>query len=81
MHQLKIAVIAFAIALGTHVARAADPVVAVLYVDNHSGDSAYDVLEKGLADMLARRSSTPRPPSRSARGLGRPMSSAARSPR
>jgi len=33
-------------------ARAADPVLAVLYVDNHSGDAAYDVLEKGLADML-----------------------------
>jgi len=33
-------------------ARAADPVLAVLYIDNHSGDAAYDVLEKGLADML-----------------------------
>ncbi len=31
---------------------ASDPVLAVLYVDNHSGDAAYDVLEKGLADML-----------------------------
>lgn len=33
-------------------ARANEPVLAVLYVDNHSGDAAYDVLEKGLADML-----------------------------
>ncbi len=33
-------------------ARASDPVLAVLYVDNNSGDADYDVLEKGLADML-----------------------------
>jgi TolB-like protein/tetratricopeptide (TPR) repeat protein len=35
-------------------ARAAAPamVVAVLYFDNNTGDRAYDVLQKGLADML-----------------------------
>lgn len=33
-------------------ARAASPVLAVLYVDNRTGDPAYDVLHKGLADML-----------------------------
>jgi len=39
-------------ALATARARAAEPVLAVLYVDNHSGDARYDVLRKGLADML-----------------------------
>jgi len=33
-------------------ALAAEPVLAVLYVANHSGDARYDVLHKGLADML-----------------------------
>ncbi|MCC6622660.1 MAG: hypothetical protein IT385_15465, partial [Deltaproteobacteria bacterium] len=33
-------------------ARASEPVLAVLYVANHSGEARYDVLHKGLADML-----------------------------
>jgi|GEM_PF-1548876 len=47
------AVLALSVLLvSASLARAADPVLAVLYVDNHSDDAAYDVLEKGLADML-----------------------------
>lgn len=41
-----------ALLVGSH-ARAADPrVVMVLYFDNNTGNPDYDVLQKGLADML-----------------------------
>lgn len=33
-------------------ARASDRIVAVLYFDNNTGDSQYDVFQKGLADMM-----------------------------
>lgn len=52
MQHLSLALAIFAVALAPRIAAAAEPVIAVLYIDNHSGDSAYDVLEKGLADML-----------------------------
>ncbi len=53
MPRLAAIVLVFALTHVTGWARAAsEPVIAVLYIDNHSGDSAYDVLEKGLADML-----------------------------
>lgn len=38
---------------GTSSARAGDePVVAVLYFDNNTGDAGFDVLQKGFADMM-----------------------------
>ena len=52
--RITLAAAAFAIAiaaLGTP-AYAADRTVAVLYFDNGTGDSQYDVFQKGLADMM-----------------------------
>lgn len=40
------------LAVGLAPAHAADRTVAILYFDNNTGDSQYDVFQKGLADML-----------------------------
>lgn len=51
--RLLVVLAAFALGSGAAASRAADgPVIAVLYVDNHTGDPSWNGIEKGFADML-----------------------------
>src|SRR5688572_17026807 len=53
MGGLRALVVAAALLAGAPAAVAADKmVVVVLYFDNNTNDRGYDVLQKGLADML-----------------------------